>query len=235
MFGWLKEDVKQVMEFTEIYFHRKILHNFSFHCKLWTTSNGCRLFCRLLKNTPERQCSHWSQSERGVREGNSSCKYFSNEDSYFCSKKRNNWLEAKTLREFSCPNLLFSIIIYINECRIFQRKNLPLQMEHPIQILLVGFFWVFLYHIYMFVYIQICTMRVMKCVDYKHVCNVSYRNLLMQGTSRACHQKNWQCIYWLLLENNSAQKHYRKVQLCLHVWESSRFCYKTIISLLINN
>lgn len=155
MFGWLKEDVKQVMEFTEIYFHRKILHNFSFHCKLWTTSNGCSLFCRLLKNTPQRQGSHWSQPEQGVHEGNSSCKYFSNKDSYFCSQRRNNWLEAKTLRELSCPNLLFPIVTYINKCRIFQRKILPLQMEYPIQILLVGFFEFFSSFVHVYVHSDI--------------------------------------------------------------------------------
>lgn len=76
---------------------------------------------------------------------------------------------------FVCLNLLFPIIIYINKCRIFQRKILPLQMEHPIPVLLIGFFWVFpsVYHIYMCMYIQIYTMCVMTCVDYKCVCNVS--------------------------------------------------------------
>lgn len=34
----------------------------------------------------------------------------------------------------------------------------------------------------MYMYIQINTMCVMKCVGYKHICNVSYRNLLMEGT-----------------------------------------------------
>jgi len=39
-------------------------------------------------------------------------KYFSNKDSYFHSKRKSSCSQANTLREFSCPNLLFPIIIY---------------------------------------------------------------------------------------------------------------------------
>lgn len=135
---------------------------------LVSIANGnCRLFCRLLKNIPQRQSSHWSQAEQGVHEGNSSCKYFSNKDSYFCNKRRNNWLEAKTLRELSCPNLLFPIVICINKCRIFQRKILPLQMEYPIQILLVRFFESFF-----IVYTCLCTFRYIQCVWW-NVCTIN--------------------------------------------------------------